>query len=63
MSTGAPWLLESMTNFANSVSLNHAEADRPSFTYTYDNITGAIEVKIKDGFTPTKVVMQHSQTL
>jgi len=63
MSTGSPWLVQTMTNFAHSVSMGHTEKDRPDFTYTYDSKTGVIEVKMKEGFTPTKVVMRHSQTL
>jgi len=43
-----------------SIAYQHTEADRPSFTYTYNNKTGELVVTVKEGFTPTKVLLRYS---
>jgi len=61
--TALPEILNSASALIMSMAYQHTEADRPDFTYTYNNVTGELVVTIKEGFTPTKVLLRYAQTL
>jgi len=53
-------ILATTQNLMASLQANHTEADRPGFTYTYNNVSGELVVTIKEGFTPTKVLLRYA---
>jgi len=61
--TGMPELITTTANFIHSIAAGNTQADRPGFTYTYNNVTGELVVTIKEGFTPTIVYLRYAQTL
>ena len=61
--TGLPEILETIAVFATSVAMGHTEDDRPKFSYTHDNTTGELSVRIPEGQKLSKVVFHHAQTL
>lgn len=60
LATGIPDILECGTAFFRSIA--HGTS-RPSFSYTYDNQTGALSVSVPASSNVRKVVLKHAQTL
>ena len=64
LSTGIPTLLPAITAFAASIAANETSSERPIFTHSVDETTGAISVTVPDGAPqPSKVVLRHAQTI
>jgi PhoPQ-activated pathogenicity-related protein len=61
LASGIPEILACLSAFY--VSLAKGLTERPSFTYDYNNSTGAITVTIPDNIPHGKVVLRHAQTM
>ena len=48
LSTGIPELIQVFSVFAHRIVVGHTEAERPTFNYTYDSLSGELTVQIPE---------------
>eukprot|EP01052_Picozoa_sp_SAG31_P048944 SAG31_NODE_10485_length_1132_cov_2.338819_2_plen_189_part_01 len=64
LATGLPEVLSSLGTFVASILAGHTQTMRPHFDFTYDQETGELVVTVPaTSPKPTKVWLQHAQTL
>ena len=64
MSTNLENVLASASAFIRSIAAGKTREERPSYSYTYDNLTGEIVVTVPPGGAqPMSVHLRHGQTM
>jgi len=52
-----------ITTFVKSIASGKTSAQRPRFSYSYNNVTGELSVKIPEQFEATSVYLRYAETM